>query len=233
MDSKRYTLTAKEPLGEDLIRLELFPADKHPLQYKPGQFVNLGIMKGDECLVKRPYSIASSPDSPSLEFCIKNIGGQFTSRLPALDTGQEFLVEGPFGGFKYDEGRPTVFICGGVGIAPAMSVMRYADGKATEKIVVFYSARSPPQMPYRSSIFEIERRNLHIKVIPALTREIPPGWTGLAGRFTESDFDRILRDYSLYTFFVCGPEKMVDSIKEILLSKGVNEKNAFFEGWKV
>ncbi len=233
MGSRRYTLISNEPIGPDMAKLVMGPVDEHQLTFKPGQFVNLGIMEGGECVAKRPYSIASSPENAELEFCIKNIGGQFTSRLPGLEPGQEFSVDGPFGPFQYDENKPTAFICGGVGITPAMSAMRFADGKASEKLVVFYCARSLEEMPYHQEIFDIEGRNLHIKVIPTLTREVPKNWRGRAGRFAEKDYLEVLHDLSGYRYMACGPVAMVDAVKEVLEAKGVTGGQAVYEGWKI
>lgn len=229
--AKIFVLVKKEQIGEGMLRLELAPKDGKPLQFRPAQFVNLGLMSRGK-LVKRPYSIASSPDSKNLEFCIKIVGGEFTSLLPLLKPGAEFTVDGPFGSALYDEKKDFVLIAGGVGIVPMMSILRHRARRAGGQIILFYSARSIPCMPYFEELQALSKIP-GIRAFFSLTREVPGGWRFHSGRFEQKDLMANIPSPSRFNYFVCGKKEMVDEMKEALLSIGAKPELSHFEGWGV
>jgi ferredoxin-NADP reductase len=202
------------------------------LQHKAGVFVMMHLLdeKG-ESIIKRPYSIASAPGADSLEFCIKMVGGEFTSKLDKLETGNMVGIEGPMGHFTY-EGEKCVFICGGTGIAPIVSMARdIANQKKEGKYFVFRSARKRSMLVYFDELKEMEKLNPNIQVVFTLTREEPKDWEGKCGRIGEV----LLREYVTtpeeYNWYLCGPIKMTLALKECILGMGVDEKKVHFEGW--
>jgi ferredoxin-NADP reductase len=229
--AKAFILVMKERMGEDLLRLELSPKDGVPLKFMPAQFVNLGLVSRGK-VVKRPYSIASSPDSRNLEFCIKIVGGEFTSLLPPLKIGAEFSVDGPFGPAFYDEKKDFVLIAGGVGIVPMMSILRHRARRAGGQVILFYSARSSSQMPYLQELQALSRVP-GIRVFLSLTREVCEGWPFHCGRFERGDLLGNIPSPGRFAYFVCGKKEMVDEMREILLSIGANPEISHFEGWGV
>lgn len=229
--AKIFVLVKKEQTGEDLLRLELAPKDGKPLQFRPAQFVNLGLVNKGK-VVKRPYSIASSPDSKNLEFCIKIVGGEFTSLLQPLKPGAEFTVDGPFGPPFYDEKKDFVLVAGGVGIVPMMSILRHRAKRKGGNVILFYSARSVPQMPYLQELQALSKVP-GIRVFFSLTREVCEGWPFHCGRFERADFMANIPSPTRFNYFVCGKKEMVDEMREALLSLGANPELSHFEGWGV
>lgn len=228
---KQFVLVKKEEIGESILRLELSPKDGIPLQYKPGQFIILGLERGGK-LTRRPYSIASSPDSKNLELCIKLVGGEFTSLLQYVEEGAEFAVDGPFGPAFYDERKDFVLVAGGVGVVPMMSILRYRAKRKGGLAILFYSARSLPQMPYFEELQGLSKVP-GIRVFFALTRETPPGWKFHSGRFTEEYFRKHVPSPEKSSYFVCGKKEMVDAMKGLLRNIGAEESSCHFEGWGV
>ncbi|MEW5996512.1 MAG: FAD-dependent oxidoreductase [Candidatus Micrarchaeota archaeon] len=228
---KGFVLVKKEEIGESILRLELAPKDGTPLSYKPGQFINLGLERGGT-LVKRPYSIASSPGYKNLELCIKIVGGEFTSLLQYVEEGTEFTVDGPFGPAFYDEKKDFVLVAGGVGIVPMMSILRYRAKRKGGNAILFYSARSLPQMPYFEELQALSKTP-GIKAFFALTREICEGWKYHCGRFGEEDFRKSIPYPQKFNYFVCGKNEMVEEVKKTLLLLGAKPENSHFEGWGV
>ena len=134
---------AMEPLGGKLV-------------HRPGQFAMMHLLdeKG-ESLDKRPYSIASAPDSPQLEFCIKMVGGRFTSGLALLKKGAVVGIEGPMGVIPHEGGK-WAFVCGGTGIAPVMSLVRdIAQKNRKGSFLVFYSARDRKSLLYHDELLRL------------------------------------------------------------------------------
>lgn len=231
MSMRPFILIKKEEAGEGILRLELEPKDRDPLRFRPAQFVNLGLQK-DGKLIRRPYSISSSPDSHTLEFCIKLIGGEFTSLLKEQKLGAEFMVDGPFGPAFYDENKHFVLIAGGVGIVPMMSILRYRAARKGGQAILFYSARSLPQMPYFQELEKLSQ-NDGIKVVFSLTRESPPGWKHHSGRFGEQDYRKQIQNPAEFNYFVCGKKEMVEEMRKLLTLLGAEPSRCHFEGWGV
>lgn len=224
-------LKAKREIAEDIFSLKLAPEEGEGIPYTPGQFMLLTLESG----VKRAYSIASAPGKGELEFAIKNVGGEFTSNLPKLKEGDKIGVDGPLGPLAYDTCNEFVLIAGGVGITPMLSILRDRDGKEEcANATLFYSARTKAGLAYFEELVEIDSRNSNLKSVFTLTREKPDGWKYETGHVDAAMLRKYLTDFSKKKYFVCGPMRMVDSFREILLKElGVPEENCTFEGWNV
>lgn len=229
----RYKITEIREEGDGIKIFRMKPETGNPkLEHKPGVFVMMHLLdeKGESTL-KRPYSIASAPGSEELEFCIKMIDGEFTSKLDKLKTGNIVGIEGPMGRFTY-EGDKCVFICGGTGIAPIISMVRDIANKKNEgEYLVFISARKQSMLIYYDELKGIDRENANIRVIFTLTREEPEGWEGRCGRIDEALLKEFMSDPKEFNWYICGPMKMVLSLKEYILGMGGKEEKVHFEGW--
>jgi len=202
------------------------------IKHRSGQFVLMHFLDNDgRSILKRPYSIASAPDSPYLEFCIKMVGGDFTSKLDKMKKGATVGIQGPLGNMSYD-GERCVFICGGTGIAPVMSMIRdIAKKNAKGKFLVFYSVKKRDLLVFRKELEELSKKNPSINVILTLTQETPEGWSGKCGRISESMLREFVPDPKDFNWYLCGPLKMTQAMRECLLGMGVNEKKVYLEGW--
>jgi Na+-transporting NADH:ubiquinone oxidoreductase subunit F len=208
-----------EPLGERLV-------------HRPGQFVMMHLLddKGAS-LDKRPYSIASAPDSQDLEFCIKMVGGRFTSKLALLKKGDVVGIDGPMGPASCGGDR-CAFVCGGTGIAPVMSVVRdIARNGRQGRFFVFCSARDRKSLLYHEELLRLEKRNPSLKVVFTLTREEPAGWAGRCGRIGEAFLREFVADPKEYDWFICGPMAMAAAMRECVIGMGADPKRVHLEGW--
>lgn len=231
MQAKEYILKSKEEIAEDVFRLVLAPADGKQICYTPGQFALITLPNG----VKRAYSIACAPCAETLEFAIKNVNGEFTSRIPSLKKGDRMSVEGPLGPFIYDIHGEYVLIAGGIGITPMISILRARDGKPEcGHATLFYSSRYLRSIAYFKELKEIDSRNPNLTSVFTLTREKPEGWEFETGHIDVGMLRKYLTGLEKKKYFVCGPLKMVESFREILLKElKVPEENCTFEGWNV
>ena len=202
------------------------------LKYKPGQFVMMHLLdKEGQSILKRPYSIASTPDSPYIEFCIKMVNGEFTSKLDKMKKGATIGIQGPFGNMGYD-GDKCVFLCGGTGIAPVISMLRDITNKGAKgKFFVFYSAKTKELLVFRKELEEFSKKNPSINVILTLTQETPEGWSGKCGRINEEMLKEFVLSPKDFNWYLCGPLKMTQAMKECILKIGGDEKKVNLEGW--
>jgi ferredoxin-NADP reductase len=209
------------------------PADGAALKYMPGQFVFLHILDKDgNTAAKKPYSLASSPDEPFLEFCIKIRHGNVTGMLDQMAVGSVVGIEGPFGHFIYEGQREAGFIAGGVGIAPFIGMLRYIAGRRLKgRFALFYSAKTKDSLLYLDELSELHRRNPDIKLVITLTREAPPGWQGECGRLSEEMIMKHVEQPGKVSWWICGPLEMVGAMKTCLVKSGKDGKDIRMEGW--
>ena len=193
------------------------------LPFHAGQFAWLKIGSSPFVFEEHPFSIASTAEHPDLkEFTIKALG-DFSELLSGLRPGRRVYLDGPYGSFTFEgTGRSGfVFVAGGVGITPVLSMLRtLADrgDKAHHQLVV--GARSPVEVLARDDLDGLRGR-LDL-TITEVVQSAPDGWRGEVGRIDAALLDRVLprrarhRDY-----FVCGPPGMVVAVGRHLRERGV------------
>jgi predicted ferric reductase len=199
----------------------------------PGQFVFLHILdKEGKSMVKKPYSIASSPGSSSMEFCIKMIHGALTGPLEDLSAGSIVGIEGPLGHFTFSGRNRAGFIAGGTGIAPIMSMLRHiTNNRIDGEFFFFYSAKNEDKIIYREELEQIARNNPNIKIVVTLTNGAANGWSGERGRINSSMISRHMPAPSQFDWWICGPMEMIKAMRGCLEELGADPKRMKMEGW--
>jgi len=193
------------------------------LEYLPGQFVTLELPIGDD-IVRRSYTIASSPARPNvLEVTVKRVpGGRVSNWLhDNLNVGAQLTISGPLGAFGC-QSTPTsdklLFIAGGSGITPVMSMSRYLHDVADPRDVVFlYSARTERDLIFRDELAFLAARHPRFRPIFTLTKAGSPAWPGLRGRISARLLEDAVPDFRERTVFLCGPTPFMDTVKGALL----------------
>jgi len=167
-------LEYREELCEGTIAFGLQkPAD---FRFRAGQYVEIALMKpakrdigGDT----RTLSIASAPFESGLLFAMRLSKTAFKQVLEALPLGSEIEIRGPAGTFalREDPRRPVVFLAGGIGLAPFLSILRQAfHDRIGRNIYLFYSNRCPEDTAYLGELQEWEKTNHSFRFIPTMTR---------------------------------------------------------------
>ena len=203
--------------------LALRPDGHQGISYLPGQFAWLTFRGSPFRGKEHPFSFSSSPTRPDrLEFTIKELG-DFTRTIKHTSPGETVYLDGPYGAFSIDriKGSGYVFIVGGVGIAPVMSMLRaLADRHDKRPLLLLHGASSWDQLIFREAIQELER-HLNLRVVHVL-EEAPLDYQGETGYFTQEVLERQLpEDYKEYEYFVCGPEPMIQAVEQILYALDV------------
>ncbi len=201
------------------------------MRFDPGQFVWLHLGSSPFAMAEHPFSVASSAERPgSLEVTIKELG-DFTSGVGLTPSGQVAYVDGPYGQFSVDRHAADeyVFIVGGVGITPVMSMLRtLADRSDRRPLTLIYGAATLDDMTFREELEQLtESLSLELVLVPA---EPPPGWGDEHGRVDEA----LLRRHapsalSRAEFFVCGPEPMMQAVSAGLRRIGVHPSQIRYE----
>jgi propane monooxygenase reductase subunit len=212
-----------EELTGDIRRLVL-EADE-AFTFKPGQYVDIHVPGHDG--EHRSFSMANTKPG-ELEFMIKLYpGGRFSGLLAdgAVKPGDALEVTGPYGVFTLRSSSPRrlLFIGGGAGMAPILSLLRSLSESGSERAATYYyGART------QADLFQLqELAGLPCGFVPACSED-NNGWAGESGLITDV-VDRLESDIAEVDAYVCGPPPMVEAAIALLEAKGVPEAHIYFD----
>lgn len=194
------------------------------LHFQPGQFAWVTARASPFALREHPFSIASSAAAPArLEFSIKELG-DFTRTIKDLRPGELVYLDGPYGAFSIDRhpGAPGyVFVAGGIGAAPILSMLRTAADRGDRRaLVFFYGNRVWDRVAFREELERLGAR-LDLKTVHVL-REGPLPAGCESGFVTREVLERHLpRERRQLEYFICGPTPMTRSVETSLAAIGV------------
>jgi predicted ferric reductase len=191
--------------------------------FEPGQFAWLTLRHSPFAMREHPFSMSSPPHAGGrLEFTIKELG-DFTRTIGQIAPGETAYVDGPYGAFSLDRYRAAgcVFIGGGIGMAPLMSMLRALAARADRRPHLLFMANSRfERSTFREAVARLAEQ-LDLRVVHVL-EEPPAGWTGETGYVTREMLDRHLpADRADLQYFVCGPQPMIDAVERALYRLGV------------
>jgi ferredoxin-NADP reductase len=198
--------------------------------HRAGQHVDVRLVAEDGYQAQRSYSIASAPESASVELTIERLAdGEVSTYLcDVLRPGDGLELRGPIGGyFVWDASsdEPLMLIAGGSGIVPLMAMLRHRERAASPRRTgaparLLYSARSADAVIYRDELQELGDGH-GVSVALTLTRTAPPGWRGYRRRVDRMMLDEFAWPPSAKPdVFVCGPTPFVESVATLLVELG-------------
>jgi ferredoxin-NADP reductase len=165
----------------------------------------------------RPFTFTSVNTDDHLEFTIKIYKGHngITEKLADINAGDELIIHEVFGAIAYHQ--PGLFIAGGAGITPFISILRQLkiDGKLAGNVLLFAN-HTADDIILKDELTELLGENF-INVI-----KVPDGkiidktmLSAYAGKFAN--------------YYVCGPDKFTTDMIDSLKGLGVAEEQIIFE----
>lgn len=207
-------------------RLQLRPDGHDGLRFLAGQFAWLRLDRSPLSVREHPFSFSSSAEEPDrLEFTIKELGDD-TRRLGELEPGDRAFVDGPYGAFTYARNQAAgfVFIAGGVGISPVLSMLRTLADVEDRRPMLLVCANVGEDDVIAAEEVEALRSRLDLEVVHVL-EEPPDGWQGETGRVDGELLDRHLPARpARYAYFVCGPPAMMAALESLLAERGIPDE---------
>src|SRR5210317_422299 len=199
------TITKRRMLNGTELYLHIAQDSGEDFEYIPGQFVEVSIAGIGEA----PISISSSPTQKGMELVIRNVGS-LTKVIHGLQVGDKIGVRGPYGStypLEEAKGKDLVFICGGIGLVPQRSFIRYAlDNRADYgDITVLIGTKCHDMRLFREEIALWEERD-DITVMETID-EAHDCWNGNVGVVTTL-IPKIEKDLPNAQVLVCGPPVM-------------------------
>jgi ferredoxin-NADP reductase len=199
--------------------------------FKAGQYIDLTLSSSQpepSNGLTHTFSIASSPFEKELVVTTRMRNTVFKQALSILPIGTEVRIEGPMGSFNLHKNtaRPAVFLAGGIGIAPFLSMVSYATGeKLRHPIVLFYANRYLEDAAFIDALWQLEGANPRFRFVPTLTRTDKNyrSWKGETGHVTSEMLVTRVGTVRGPIYYIAGPPTMVAAARRTLSDVGVDE----------
>lgn len=214
--------------GPHVWTLTLAPEDGHPFRFLPGQFQFLRLHDSGVAPEEHPFTIASSAARQDrISLTIKE-SGDFTAGIGRVRPGDRASVHGPFGRFSHalhaDE-RDLVFVAGGIGITPLLSMLRsMRDSADPRRVLLVYACRQAADLLFTPELeaMAIARRP-QLKIVPVLSRPLG-SWSGETGLLDADRLVRLCGSIERKAFYLCGPPPMMAGLILGLRRLGVSPR---------
>jgi len=203
------------------------PALADSFEFRPGQFVMLGVLGVGEA----PFSLPSAPTRRgAFQLAIRRAGSLTDYLFDHVREGDLVGVRGPLGnGFPVEKlrGADLLLVAGGLGMVPLRGLLQYVIDLRHEfgRVTLLYGARSPDQVLFSQELASLARRG-DARVLLSVDRDDGQPWAGRVGVVTE-----LLDDVELEperTFAVaCGPPVFYRFMLERLVKRGLGKDRIY------
>jgi len=200
-------------------------------EFKAGQSLDLTLIQPPETDAEgntRAFSIASPPFEPFLMIATRMRDTAFKRVLSKIPLGTEVRIEGPSGSFTLHKNptKPAVFLAGGIGITPFLSIIRQArQDKTAHQLYLFYSNRRPEDAPFLSLLEESGQQNPNFRFVPTMTDmgKSKQDWHGERGPVNREILAKHIPSLQGPIYYLAGPPGMVTAMRQRLMDSGVDE----------
>lgn len=201
--------------------------------FKPGQAMDLVLANPpmtDAASSRHAFSIACAPFEEVVTVATRLRGSVFKNALAALSIGSAATLDGPFGSLTLhaDPGRPAIFIAGGIGITPFISMLRDATrNELPHRFVLVYANRRPEDTAFLSELRRLESCASHFRLLPTMTQLDEPGetWPGRTGRIDRNLILGLKNENPMAIYYVAGSPSMVADMRRLLANAAINDED--------
>ena len=204
-------LVAKEDLGRGMMRFHFRPVYEQVFASKPGQHILIqGRVNGS--WVTRAYTLSSPADqTEQYEITVKREQlGLFSGWLcDRADKDALLRISQPRGEFFLEDETPVVFFAGGIGITPAIAMMRtLANRGDTRKFHLDFSAPHAEDLVFHQELEQLVSTHPNLSFTVRATRS--------TGRLTPEIVQSLYPYTEATVAFMCGPQPFMDAVRGYL-----------------
>ena len=231
-------LTARRMIAPTVAHLSFQRDDGLPLDYIPGQFIQVHFRYADGNPARRSYSLATQHDhalgrGETVEIAVSYVaGGAATALFEGMPIGGSIDASGPFGRFclmPNDANRRYLLIGTGTGITPYRAMLpqlaQLMAGRGVE-VVLLQGARTPDELLYGDEFRAFADAHPGFRYLPCLSRELPAAGSPHAHAdmrrgYVQNALAELGPDASGDIAYLCGNPNMVDACFEALKEHGL------------
>jgi len=217
----KYKIVGLKRPNDTVVEIELEPIGK-VMQFNPGQFIFIKFIKGGVGSESHPFSICSSSSNNNLSIMVKALG-DFTGNLKDLNIGSIAKIEGPYGKFFKNRNsfKKEIWIAGGVGITPFLSLIRSINSENCSGIDLYYCLKNNSETFLFEELESISNVNNKFRLVP---------WCSDDKGFINSDIiSKLSGDLIGKDIYLCGPPAFMKILVEQFIKIGVDSNNIHFE----
>ena len=208
--------------------------DGQPLDFVPGQFIQVHFRYADGTPAKRSYSLATIHDhalgpGEAVEIAVSYVpGGAATALFEGLPEGGHVEASGPFGRFCLmpgDRNARYLLIATGTGVTPYRSMLPQLRSLMAERgveVVLLQGARTPAELLYGDEFRAFADAHPGFRYVPCLSRELPPDpHPDVRHGYVQQHLGEFAPDAARDVASLCGNPDMVDACFEALKGFGL------------
>jgi len=243
--SQFHNLTIKEIHRETAksvtISFEVPEHLKEVFEFKAGQYITLKTtINGNE--VRRDYSLCSSPKSGLLKVAVKEVeGGTFSAFANnSLSIGDALEVAPPKGKFVFtpndSKTKNIAAFAAGSGITPVLSIVKSAlEEEVYSKVILVYGNKTTRDTMFLNELLELQHNHKERFSIQFVFSQHNQD-DAIFGRIEKSTVNYVMKNEHKHievdAFYLCGPEGMIHTVKDVLTEHDIAEDKIHFELFK-
>lgn len=231
----------KETAQSVTLSFEVPEAIKGQFDFKAGQYITLRTTLNKE-EVRRDYSLCTSPKSGELKVAVKEIENGIFSKYAnrELKVGDILDVASPKGHFIFEpqpnKSRTIAAFAAGSGITPILSIAKSVlEDEPLSSFVLVYGNKSRQDTIFFDELTALQSeygQRLTVQYVYSRAQEED----ALFGRIEKSTVNLIInnkfKDQEIEAFYLCGPEAMIHTVKDVLVVHGIPSEQIFYELFK-
>jgi ring-1,2-phenylacetyl-CoA epoxidase subunit PaaE len=214
---------------------------KNEFQFKAGQYITLKTeIDGNE--VRRDYSLCVSPKSGELKVAVKEVkDGTFSAYANnSLKAGDTIEVAPPKGRFVFEPNdsktKNIALFAAGSGITPILSIIKCAlEEEIYSKVILVYGNKTTEDTMFLEELLALQHNykdRFSIQFVFSQQDEDD----SIFGRIEKSTVNYVMKNKHKHVevdaYYLCGPEAMIHTVKDVLTGHDIDEKRIHFELFK-
>jgi NAD(P)H-flavin reductase len=225
-------------LAPSVAHLSFVRDDGEPLDYIPGQFVQVHFQYTDGTATKRSYSLAArhehalGPDD-TVEIAVSYVtGGAATMLFEGLALGGTITASGPYGRFclvPADANRRYLLIGTGTGVTPYRAMLPQLAAQIADRgieVILLFGARTEEELLYGDEFRAFANEHPNFRFVPCFSRELPAADSPHAHAdvrkgYVQDQLAEFAPQAESDIAYLCGNPNMVDACFEVLKGHGL------------
>jgi len=227
-------LAARRMIAPTVAHLSFVRDDGAPLDFIPGQFIQVHFHYPDGTATKRSYSLATIHDhaigpGEAVDIAVSYVpGGAATALFENLQDGERIEASGPFGRFclmPNDSNARYLLIATGTGVTPYRAMLPELARQIRERgveVVLLFGARNPDELIYGDEFRAFAEATPGFRFMPCFSRELPAApHPDVRQGYVQAALAELAPDPQRDIAYLCGNPNMVDACFEALKGFGL------------